>query len=71
MGMSARDLARIAYCMARRGRWADRQVIPEWFWIPQPARLDKRSLTETLKAGEVIAGAELANPQNTISVRTR
>ena len=28
-------------------------------------------LTETLKAGEVIAGAELANPQNTISVRTR
>ena len=52
-------------------RVTDEQAIPEWFWIPQPARLDKRSLTETLKAGEVIAGAELANPQNTISVRTR
>ena len=52
-------------------RVTDEQAIPEWFWIPQPARLDKRSLTETLKAGEVIAGAELANPQNTISVRTK
>ena len=52
-------------------RVTDEQVIPEWFWIPQPARLDKRSLTETLKAGEVIAGAELANPQNSLSVRTR
>ena len=52
-------------------RVTDEQLIPEWFWIPQPARLDKRSLTETLKAGEVIAGAELANPQSTISVRTK
>ena len=52
-------------------RVTDEQVIPEWFSIPQPARLDKRSLTETLKAGEVIAGAELANPQNILSVRTR
>ena len=24
-------MARIAYCMARGGRWEDRQVIPEWF----------------------------------------
>ena len=24
-------------------RVTDEQVIPEWFWIPQPARLDKRS----------------------------
>jgi CubicO group peptidase (beta-lactamase class C family) len=31
MGMPARDLARIAYCMMRGGRWRDRQVIPEWF----------------------------------------
>lgn len=31
MGMPARDLARIAYCMMRDGRWNDRQVIPEWF----------------------------------------
>jgi CubicO group peptidase (beta-lactamase class C family) len=31
MGMPARDLARIAYCMVRNGRWHDKQVIPEWF----------------------------------------
>lgn len=31
MGLSARDMARIAYCMLRNGRWGDRQVIPRWF----------------------------------------
>jgi CubicO group peptidase (beta-lactamase class C family) len=31
VGMPARDLARIAYCMLREGRWNDRQVIPKWF----------------------------------------
>jgi len=31
MGMPARDLARIAYCMLRGGRWNDTQIIPEWF----------------------------------------
>jgi CubicO group peptidase (beta-lactamase class C family) len=31
LGMPARDLARIAYCMLRNGRWRDRQVIPQWF----------------------------------------
>jgi CubicO group peptidase (beta-lactamase class C family) len=31
MGMPARDLARIAYCMLRNGRWADRQIVPKWF----------------------------------------
>ncbi len=31
MGMPARDLARIAYCMLHSGRWGDRQVIPKWF----------------------------------------
>jgi CubicO group peptidase (beta-lactamase class C family) len=31
LGMPARDMARIAYCMLRDGRWNDRQVIPEWF----------------------------------------
>jgi CubicO group peptidase (beta-lactamase class C family) len=29
--MPARDMARIAYCMARDGRWSDTQVIPKWF----------------------------------------
>jgi CubicO group peptidase (beta-lactamase class C family) len=31
MGMPARDLARIAYCMLRGGCWKDKQVIPKWF----------------------------------------
>src|SRR5262249_3937934 len=31
LGMPAREMARIAYCMARGGRWGDWQVIPEWF----------------------------------------
>jgi CubicO group peptidase (beta-lactamase class C family) len=34
MGMPARDMARIAYCMLHNGRWRDRQVIPPWF-VPQ------------------------------------
>jgi CubicO group peptidase (beta-lactamase class C family) len=31
MGMPARDLARIAYCMLRNGKWRDKQIIPKWF----------------------------------------
>jgi CubicO group peptidase (beta-lactamase class C family) len=31
LGLSARDLARIGYCMLHRGKWNDRQVIPQWF----------------------------------------
>ncbi|MBI1369706.1 MAG: serine hydrolase [Planctomycetes bacterium] len=31
IGLSARDMARIGYCMAQRGKWGERQVIPSWF----------------------------------------
>jgi CubicO group peptidase (beta-lactamase class C family) len=31
IGLPAREMARIAYCMMRNGRWGDLQVIPEWF----------------------------------------
>jgi len=31
LGMPALDLARIAYCMMRGGRWKETQVIPTWF----------------------------------------
>jgi CubicO group peptidase (beta-lactamase class C family) len=31
LGMPALDLARIAYCMLRGGRWGARQAIPRWF----------------------------------------
>lgn len=31
LGMPARDLARIGYCLLRGGKWQDRQVVPAWF----------------------------------------
>ncbi len=31
MGLPARDMARIAYCMLHEGRWGQRQVVPRWF----------------------------------------
>ncbi len=31
LGLSARDLARIGYCMMHGGRWGETQVIPQWF----------------------------------------
>jgi CubicO group peptidase (beta-lactamase class C family) len=31
IGIPARDLARIAYCMLRDGKWEEKQVIPKWF----------------------------------------
>ena len=31
LGMPARDLARIGYCMLREGHWGQQQVIPKWF----------------------------------------
>ncbi len=31
IGLPARELARVGYCMLRDGRWGERQVIPRWF----------------------------------------
>jgi CubicO group peptidase (beta-lactamase class C family)/lysophospholipase L1-like esterase len=31
LGLPARELARVAYCMLHGGRWNDAQVVPEWF----------------------------------------
>jgi CubicO group peptidase (beta-lactamase class C family) len=33
LGMPARDLARIAYCMLKNGKWKEQSVIPEWFVV--------------------------------------
>lgn len=31
LGLPARDMGRVAYCLLRGGRWGDRQVVPRWF----------------------------------------
>ena len=31
LGLSAREMARIAYCMLRGGRWKEQRVVPKWF----------------------------------------
>lgn len=45
--------------------------IPEDFWIPQPAKLDRQALLAAMKGGQPIDGAALSNPEPTISVRTK
>lgn len=37
IGMPARELARIGYCMLRGGKWGEQQVIPKWF-VDETAR---------------------------------
>lgn len=37
IGLPARELARIGYCLLNDGRWGERQVVPRWF-IDETAR---------------------------------
>ena len=47
------------------------EQIPEGYWIPQPAKLDRQSLLAALKQGDQVAGAQLSNPKPVLSVRTK
>jgi hypothetical protein len=49
----------------------DEAQVPEWFWIPQPAKLDKRRIIDCLKAGDIVPGATLETPSTHLSVRSR
>lgn len=49
----------------------DESAIPEWFWIPQPAKLDRKRLLDALKAGTDVTGAELSAPRQTLSIRVK
>ncbi len=49
----------------------DEKEIPEDFWKPQPAKLDRQGLIAALKAGRDVPGATLGNIALTISVRTK
>ena len=43
--------------------------IPSQFWKAQPPKLDKKAILDALKDGVTIAGAELSNGGETISIR--
>jgi hypothetical protein len=45
--------------------------IPESFWLPQPPKLDRRSILDALKSGQSVPGAELSNTRIILSVRTK
>lgn len=49
----------------------DEATIPEWYWVPQPAKLDRRQLLEVLKAGTHVPGAELSPAVTSLAVRVR
>ena len=49
----------------------DETLIPEEFWRPQLPRLDRQFLLATVKSGRSIPGAELANSELVLSVRSR
>jgi hypothetical protein len=45
--------------------------VPVDYWLPQPPKLDRQSLTAALKAGQAVAGAYLDNGGTTLTVRTK
>ena len=49
----------------------DEGRVPETYFVPQAAKLDRKTLTEALKRGEMVNGALLVMADPTISVRVR
>ena len=45
--------------------------IPGSYWIPQPPRLDRQTLTSDLRRGDEVPGVCLGNPALIITVRTK
>ena len=45
--------------------------IPEWFWVPQDPKLDKRAILDAIKSGTAVMGAELSNSKISLTVRTK
>ena len=50
---------------------SDEAAIPETYWLPQPAELDRQSLLSAIKQGQEIPGALLSNAQPVLSVRAK
>ena len=49
----------------------DETQIPERFFTPQPAKLDRRALLERLKSGRTIPGVVLSEGGSSLTVRTK
>lgn len=49
----------------------DESAIPPDYWRPQPAKLDKKALSQALQNGTAITGATLNNQGTSLSVRTK
>jgi hypothetical protein len=45
--------------------------IPDRYWVPQPAKLDRQIILSELKRGVGIPGAHLSNAKPVLSVRTK
>src|SRR5689334_7053442 len=45
--------------------------VPQSYWIPQPPRLDRQTLTSNLKRGDEVPGACLGNAAPILTVRTK
>jgi hypothetical protein len=49
----------------------DPDLIPEFCWIPQPPKLDRKRVLEALKAGTAISGTTLSNSKICLAIRTK
>jgi hypothetical protein len=47
------------------------QSVPEGYWVPQPPKLDRQTLTSDLRRGDEIPGACLGNAAPILVVRTK
>ena len=45
--------------------------IPDPYWLPQPAKLDRQAVLAELKRSIDIPGAQMSNPKPVLSVRTK
>jgi len=50
---------------------SDEAEIPETYWLPQPAKLDRQAVLQDLRSDVPVPGAALNNGGKTISVRTQ